>query len=88
VLLAAFGVDFAGLGIEPLASPANFAPYVIGAWLLLGVIVLCYFTATDRKRITCDAAGVRRGDRHRGWWRPQPGLSGRIGRARKGAITG
>jgi amino acid transporter len=52
VLLAAFGVDFAGLGIEPLASPANFAPYVIGAWMLLGVIVLGYFTATDRKRIT------------------------------------
>ena len=51
VLLAAFGVDFAGLGIQPLASPANYAPYVIVVWLVLGVIVLGYFALTDRKRI-------------------------------------
>jgi len=52
VLLAAFGVDFAGLGIQPLAAPASYAPYVIVAWMLLAVIVLCYFAATDRQRIT------------------------------------
>lgn len=40
VLLAALGVDFASLGITPLASPANYAPYVIYAWL-----------AADRSRI-------------------------------------
>jgi amino acid transporter len=51
VLLAAFGVDFAGLGITPLASPANDAPYVIFGWLAAGVLVLIYFLATDRSRI-------------------------------------
>jgi amino acid transporter len=51
VLLAAFGVDFAGLGITPLASPANDAPYVIYGWLAAGVLVLIYFLATDRSRI-------------------------------------
>ena len=51
VLLAAFGLDFAGLGIQPLASPASYAPYVIVVWMVLGVIVLGYFAATDRERI-------------------------------------
>lgn len=51
VLLAAFGVDFAGLGITALASPANDAPYVIYAWLAAGVLVLAYFLVTDRSRI-------------------------------------
>jgi amino acid transporter len=51
VLLAAFGVDFGGLGITPLASPANDAPYVIYGWLAAGVLVLIYFLATDRSRI-------------------------------------
>jgi amino acid transporter len=51
VLLAAFGLDFAGLGIQPLASPASYAPYVIVVWMVLGVIVLGYFAATDRGRI-------------------------------------
>jgi hypothetical protein len=51
VLLAALGVNFAGRGITPLASPANEAPYVIYGWLAAGVLVLIYFLATDRSRI-------------------------------------
>lgn len=51
VLLAALGVDFAGLGITPLASPANDAPYVIYGWLAAGVLVPIYFQVTDRSRI-------------------------------------
>ena len=51
VLLAAFGVDFAGLGIEPLASPASFAPYLIVVLMLLGVLVLAYFARSDPERI-------------------------------------
>ena len=51
VLLAALGVNFAGLGITPLASPANDAPYVIYGWLAAGALVLAYFLMTDRSRI-------------------------------------
>ncbi len=51
VLLAAFGIDFAGLGIQPLAAPASYAPYVIVVWMVLGAIVLAYFARTDRSRI-------------------------------------
>lgn len=51
VLLAALGVDFAGLGITPLAFPANDARYVIYAWLAAGLLVLAYFLVTDRSRI-------------------------------------
>ncbi|MBV9451312.1 MAG: APC family permease [Streptosporangiaceae bacterium] len=51
VLLAAFGVDFAGLGITALAFPANDAPYVIYGWLAAGIVVLIYFFVTDRERI-------------------------------------
>ena len=50
-MLAAFGVDVAGLGIEPLAYQASYAPYVIVVWMVLGVIALGYFAATDRNRI-------------------------------------
>ena len=51
VLLAAFGIDFAGLGITSLAWPANYAPYVAFAWMALGGLVLAYFAITDRDRI-------------------------------------
>ena len=51
VLLAGLGIDFGGLGIEPLGYPATIAPWVIYAWLALGFIVLGYFLATDRSRI-------------------------------------
>jgi hypothetical protein len=51
VLLAALGVNIAGLGITPLSAPANEAPYVIYGWMGLGILVLIYFLATDRSRI-------------------------------------
>jgi amino acid transporter len=51
VLLAAFGVDFAGLGIQPLAAPASYAPYVVYVWMAVGLGVLIYFASTDRSRI-------------------------------------
>ncbi len=51
VLLAALGMNFAGLGITPLASPADDAPFVIYGWLAAGVLVLIYFLVTDRSRI-------------------------------------
>ncbi len=44
-------MDFAGLGITPLAPPANEAPYIIYGWIALGIGVLIYFLATDRSRI-------------------------------------
>ncbi len=39
VLLAVFGVDFGGLGIASLTSPANATPWVVIAWFLLGLVV-------------------------------------------------
>jgi hypothetical protein len=51
VLLAALRVNFAGLGMTPLAFPASEAPYIIYGWLAAGILVLTYFLATDRSRI-------------------------------------
>jgi Amino acid transporters len=51
VLLAAFGVNFAGLGIAPLAFPADYAPYVVYGWMAAGVAVLGYFALTSPERI-------------------------------------
>ena len=51
MLLAGLGIDFGGLGMEPLGYPATIAPWVIYAWLGLGLIVLGYFLVTDRSRI-------------------------------------
>jgi amino acid transporter len=76
VLLAAFGVDFAGLGIQPLASPANFAPYVVYAWMALGVVVLIYFSITDRSRIAAT--------RHVFVEQPEPDAQASGGRVRPG----
>src|SRR5690348_9790719 len=45
VLVAAFGIDFGGLGISPLTAPANAAPWIVIAWLLIGVIVYFYLNA-------------------------------------------
>jgi amino acid transporter len=45
VLLAAFGIDFGGLGITPLTPPANAAPWIVLAWLVLGAIVFAYLTS-------------------------------------------
>src|SRR2546426_8461910 len=45
VLLASFGIDFAGLGIVGLTAPANAAPWIDLAWLLLGVGLYVYLSA-------------------------------------------
>jgi len=45
VLVAAFGIDFAGLGIAALSPPANAAPWVVIVWLLIGVIVYLFLNA-------------------------------------------
>jgi amino acid transporter len=50
-LLAAFGIDFAGLGISPLAPPSNAAPWIIGAWMLIGILVLVYLSQRAPERI-------------------------------------
>jgi amino acid transporter len=42
VLIAAFGIDFGGLGIAGLTAPANAAPWIVLAWLAIGVIVFFY----------------------------------------------
>jgi amino acid transporter len=51
VLLAAFGVDFAHLGISGLTYPADVAPLICLAWMVLGVLLLGYFAVRDRSRI-------------------------------------
>ena len=51
VLLAAFGIDFAGLGITPLTAPANAAPWIVLVWLVLGAIVFAYLNASSPGRI-------------------------------------
>ncbi len=51
VLLAAFGIDFAGLGISALTAPANAAPWIVLAWLVLGAIVFAYLSTSSPGRI-------------------------------------
>jgi amino acid transporter len=51
-LLAALGIDFAGLGIGALTSPANLAPIIIGVWMVIGIAVLIYFATRSPERIT------------------------------------
>ena len=51
-LVAAFGVDFAGLGITALAAPANLAPIIIGIWMVIGLALLIYFAVRDPGRIS------------------------------------
>lgn len=51
VLLAGLGIDFGGLGIQPLGYPATIAPWVIYTWVALGIVVLGYFMVTDSQRI-------------------------------------
>jgi amino acid transporter len=55
-LLAALGIDFAGLGITPLAAPANAAPVIIAVWLVLGVAALVYFRMRAPGRVQETAA--------------------------------
>jgi amino acid transporter len=51
VLLAAFGIDFAGLNITPLTSPANAAPWVVMSWLVFGAVVFVLLKVRDPARI-------------------------------------
>jgi amino acid transporter len=51
VLLAAFGIDFAHLGITGLTYPASLAPLICLAWMVLGLVLLGYFMIKDRSRI-------------------------------------
>jgi amino acid transporter len=51
VLLAAFGVNFAHLGITGLTYPADIAPLICLAWMIAGAGLLAYFMARDRSRI-------------------------------------
>jgi amino acid transporter len=50
-LVAAFGIDFAGLGILPLSAPSNLAPLIIVIWMLAGIALLIYFAARKPERI-------------------------------------
>jgi amino acid transporter len=50
-LVAAFGINFLGLGIQALTSPSNLAPLIIGVWMAIGVIVLIYFSVQRPERI-------------------------------------
>ena len=45
VLLASFGIDFAGLGIVSLTAPANAAPWIDLAWLVLGAALYAYLSS-------------------------------------------
>jgi amino acid transporter len=51
-LIAAFGIDFAGLGILALSPPSNLAPLIIGIWMIAGIALLVYFAARQPERIT------------------------------------
>jgi len=51
VLLAAFGIDFGGLGIVPLGPPANAAPWVVMSWLVFGAVVLVLLRSRAPGRI-------------------------------------
>ncbi len=50
-LLAALGVDFAGLGIAALTAPSNAAPIIIGVWMLIGIGLLVFFRVRRRERL-------------------------------------
>jgi amino acid transporter len=51
VLLAAFGIDFGGLGITALTAPANAAPWIVLAWLVFGAIVFVLLLMRSPDRI-------------------------------------
>ncbi len=56
VLLASAGIDFGGIGISPLTSPANMALPIILVWMVIGVAVLVYFRMRAPERIQQTAA--------------------------------
>src|SRR6202162_4671776 len=51
VLLAAFGIDFGGLGITALTAPANAAPWVVVAWLVFGAVVFVLLQVRSPEKI-------------------------------------
>jgi amino acid transporter len=51
VLLAAFGIDFGGLGIAGLTAPANAAPWIVMAWLVFGVVVFVLYSVRSPGKI-------------------------------------
>jgi amino acid transporter len=51
VLLAAFGIDFGGLGIAGLTAPANAAPWVVIAWLVFGIVVFALYAVRSPGKI-------------------------------------
>jgi amino acid transporter len=51
VLIAAFGIDFAHLGITGLTYLANLAPLICLVWTALRLVLLGYFMIKDRSRI-------------------------------------
>ena len=55
VLLAAFGIDFGGLGISGLTYPANLAPWAVIVWLVLGVLLFIYLAMRAPERIQATA---------------------------------
>jgi amino acid transporter len=38
VFIASLGIDFAGLGIAPLAGAARYTPWVVLAWAAVGIV--------------------------------------------------
>src|SRR6202011_1549075 len=50
-LIAAFGIDFAGLGIGALSPPSNLAPLIIAIWMVAGIALLIYFAVSKPERI-------------------------------------
>jgi amino acid transporter len=55
ILLAAFGVDFGGLGIAGLTPPSNIAPWAVLAWILLGAVLFAFLAVRDPARIRATA---------------------------------
>jgi len=51
VLLAAFGIDFGGLGIAGLTAPANAAPWIVMAWLVFGIVVFVLYSVRSPGKI-------------------------------------
>jgi amino acid transporter len=51
VLLAAFGIDFGGLGIAGLTAPANAAPWVVFAWLVFGAVIFVLLSMRSPQKI-------------------------------------
>jgi amino acid transporter len=51
VLIASFGIDFAGLGIAPVVGPAKAGIWVALGWMILGAAFLVYLRAKDPARI-------------------------------------